>query len=188
MGGVSTRFGRAASASTETPSQLLPLTGFLLIAATTPVCWTGQWGLSGMLLVEPIECEGVYEYPMTVFQSGTVNYGIRRLRHVPIGRWKACSGKRWSRGVKRLSFSPTISNCSTAAWIDRTISWWRAFASSARFWTATVIVFEFVVSKVCLQHQCFHSPLHSLHRYGKPACECWSRACAEGLVESKLEL
>jgi hypothetical protein len=51
-----------------------------------------------------------------------------------------------------------------------------------------VIVFEFVVSKVCLQHQCFRSPLHSLHRYGKPGCECWSRACVEGLVESELEL
>jgi peptidoglycan/xylan/chitin deacetylase (PgdA/CDA1 family) len=34
-------------------------------------------------LVEPMECEGVYEYPMTVFQGGT-----RKLRHAQI---TACS-------------------------------------------------------------------------------------------------
>jgi peptidoglycan/xylan/chitin deacetylase (PgdA/CDA1 family) len=34
-------------------------------------------------LVEPVECEGVYEYPMTVFQGGT-----RKLRHAQI---TACS-------------------------------------------------------------------------------------------------
>ncbi|SEP27125.1 polysaccharide deacetylase [Nitrosovibrio sp. Nv6] len=36
-------------------------------------------------LVEPAECEGVYEYPMTVFHSGT-----RSLRHVQI---TACSSR-----------------------------------------------------------------------------------------------
>jgi peptidoglycan/xylan/chitin deacetylase (PgdA/CDA1 family) len=34
-------------------------------------------------LVEPVECEGVYEYPMTVFQGGT-----RKLRHAQL---TACS-------------------------------------------------------------------------------------------------
>lgn len=62
-------------------------------------------------LVEPVECEGVYEYPMTVFHGGT-----RSLRHVQITacssvRWKVCSGRRWSRSVKRLLFSLIISNC-----------------------------------------------------------------------------
>jgi peptidoglycan/xylan/chitin deacetylase (PgdA/CDA1 family) len=36
-----------------------------------------------ILLVEPAECDGVYEYPMTVFQGGT-----RKLRHAQI---TACS-------------------------------------------------------------------------------------------------
>ena len=36
-----------------------------------------------ILLVEPIECEGVYEYPMTVFHSGS-----RKLRHAQV---TACS-------------------------------------------------------------------------------------------------
>ncbi|MDQ3185431.1 MAG: polysaccharide deacetylase, partial [Pseudomonadota bacterium] len=37
----------------------------------------------GISLVEPVECEGVYEYPMTVFDSGT-----RSLRHAQV---TACS-------------------------------------------------------------------------------------------------
>lgn len=36
-----------------------------------------------VLLVEPVECEGVYEYPMTVFRNGT-----RSLRHAQV---TACS-------------------------------------------------------------------------------------------------
>ncbi len=39
----------------------------------------------GMLLVEPIECEGVHEYPMTVFRDGT-----RKLRHAQL---TACSSE-----------------------------------------------------------------------------------------------
>ena len=39
----------------------------------------------GTLLVEPFECEGIYEYPMTVFNSGA-----RSLRHAQI---TACSYK-----------------------------------------------------------------------------------------------
>ena len=46
----------------------------------------------GVLLVEPIECEGVYEYPMTVFRDGT-----RSLRHVQL---TACS----YRELERLLF------------------------------------------------------------------------------------
>jgi hypothetical protein len=39
--------------------------------------------MDGHTLLEPIECEGVYEYPMTVFNDGT-----RSLRHTQLG---ACS-------------------------------------------------------------------------------------------------
>jgi peptidoglycan/xylan/chitin deacetylase (PgdA/CDA1 family) len=39
--------------------------------------------MPGHTLLEPIECEGVYEYPMTVFDGGT-----RSLRHAQLG---ACS-------------------------------------------------------------------------------------------------
>ncbi len=39
--------------------------------------------MPGQIVLEPIECEGVYEYPMTVFDDGT-----RSLRHTQLG---ACS-------------------------------------------------------------------------------------------------
>lgn len=41
--------------------------------------------MSGVMVVEPIECDGVYEYPMTVFNDGT-----GRLRHTQL---TACSAK-----------------------------------------------------------------------------------------------
>jgi hypothetical protein len=41
--------------------------------------------MPGTMVVDPIECEGVYEYPMTVFNDGT-----RSLRHVQLN---ACSYK-----------------------------------------------------------------------------------------------
>ncbi len=58
--------------------------------------------MPGQTLIEPLECDGVYEYPMTVFNDGT-----RSLRHVQLG---ACSmremeGLLWQAlGSKRKSF------------------------------------------------------------------------------------
>lgn len=55
--------------------------------------------LPGQTLVEPVECDGVFEYPMTVFNDGT-----RSLRHAQLGAcstremegllWQALEGKR----------------------------------------------------------------------------------------------
>ena len=75
--------------------------------------------LPGITVVSPIECEGVYEYPMTVFDDGT-----RTLRHVQV---TACSyremeGLLWQAvEVERSAFVilSTTSSSSTALAMGR---------------------------------------------------------------------
>ncbi len=60
----------------------------------------------GIPLVDIIECEGVYEYPMTA-----LNCAMPKSKLVHTGRWKDYSGRHWKQVVMLSLSSPIISNC-----------------------------------------------------------------------------